>query len=164
MGSSKELLPNNYSFRMTYAYGSNDKQQDIGSNTTVIFQTVNANVQLKIVLAQLFDEGVVKYYAGAWRDLGITVNGVASKELLPNNYSFRMTYAYGSNDKQQNIGDNPTVVFQTVKAIVQLKIVRGQLIDEGNVKYYAGAMERFWYNCKWDWPQKSFCQIITASE
>ncbi|KAF0139998.1 MAG: Alpha beta-propellor repeat-containing integrin, partial [Stygiobacter sp.] len=144
----KELLPNNYSFRMNYAFASKDKAQDISTNNTVVFQTVPATVQLKnssseLMPAPLGDAGTVQYYSGAWRDFGATTNGVAVKELLPNNYSFRMNYAFASKDKAQDISTNNVVIFQTVPAMVQLKNSNGSLMDAGTVQYYSGAWREF---------------------
>jgi hypothetical protein len=137
--ASKELLPNTYSFRMTYAYGSNDKQHNIGDDAVVVFQTVNASVQLQNGQGTLIDQGTVQYYAGAWRAFGTTSNGTVTKELLPNNYSFRMTYEFVSNDKQQNIGSNPTVVFLTILTTIRVLNAQGQPVDNASIKYYAGA-------------------------
>ncbi|WP_337865734.1 hypothetical protein [Ignavibacterium sp.] len=139
----KELLPINYSFRMTYEFASIDKQQNLSSDPTVVFQTVNAAVQLKNSLGNLIDQGTVQYYAGAWRTFGTTSNGVATKELLPINYSFRMTYEYVSKDKQQNLSTNPVVDFNTVLCSVKVSspLANGnnQPINNAAVKYYAGA-------------------------
>ena len=136
----KELLPINYSFRMTYEYGNLDKQQNLSSDPTVVFQTVNAAVQLKNSLGNLLDVGTVQYYAGAWRSFGTTSNGVAYKELLPINYSFRMTYEFVSKDKQQNLSANPVVDFSTVLCSVKVsKTSNNQPINNVAVKYYSGA-------------------------
>ncbi len=140
---TKELLPREYTFRMEYAGASIDKKQDIGTNPVVVFQTVNAEVQLKDSQGNLLDGGNVKYYASGWKDFGEAANGTVTKELLPREYTFRMEYAGASIDKKQDIGTNPAVVFQTVNAEVQLKDSQGNLLEGGNVKYYASGWRDF---------------------
>jgi hypothetical protein len=132
-------LPRQYSFRMTYAYASVDKQQDVGSDPTVVFQTVNARVELRNSSGSLIDQGTVQYYAGAWRGFGTTSGGIASKELLPKQYSFRMSYAYASIDKQQDISTDPVVSFATVLATVNVTGQQNQALNGAQVSYYSGA-------------------------
>jgi len=137
--ATKELLPINYSFRMAYEFASLDKHQNISNDPTVVFQTVNAAVQLKNSLGNLIDAGTVQYYSGAWRNFGTTTNGVATKELLPINYSFRMAYEFASLDKQQNLSANPIVDFATVLCSVKVSNAMNQPLSNANVKYYSGA-------------------------
>lgn len=141
--ATKELLPVNYSFRMTYGFAGKDTAQDLSQNQTVTFTTVKTQVQLKNSENNPLDQGTVQYYAGAWRPFGTTSNGITAKELLPNSYSFRMTYGFAGNDKVQHTGSNPFVTFNTVKAQVQLKNSSGSFLDTGTVQYYAGAWRSF---------------------
>jgi hypothetical protein len=116
---------------MSYEHASNEKYQNIGADSTVVFQTTPARVELRNSQSALIDTGAVKYYSGAWYNLGSTAGGVAAMELLPYNYKFRMTYAKGSNEKYQDIGVNPTIVFQTTNARVELRNSQGNLMDGG---------------------------------
>jgi YD repeat-containing protein len=136
---TKELLPGSYTFSMNYAFARQEKAQNIASNPTVVFQTISATVQLKNSTGILMDTGTVQYYAGGWRDISSTSGGQVSKELLPGSYTFSMTYAYARQEKSQNVGSNPTVIFQTTRVTVQLKDSTGVLIDNEVVQYYAGG-------------------------
>jgi hypothetical protein len=138
---SRELLPLSYPFNITYAFATQQKNQNVGTNPIVEFQTVKVTVQLKDSAGSLFGDGdLVRYYTGGWHDLGTTVGGEASMELLPLSYPFNITHAFATQQKDQNIGSNANVVFQTVKVTVQLKDSAGNLFGDGDlVRYYTGG-------------------------
>jgi Tol biopolymer transport system component len=142
-----ELLPGTYTFRMQYAAGRNDKAQDIGADPLVTFQTRRVTVELRDNDGEPLDTGMVQYYgSGRWRTFGegSTSGGRVSMELLPNSYSFRLTYASAANQKTQNVDTDPTVVFQTQHVVVELKDSTGSPItDTATIQYYAGGWQTF---------------------
>ncbi|QKK00086.1 MAG: hypothetical protein HND40_11145 [Ignavibacteriota bacterium] len=127
------------SIRMFYEYANQTVHNVPAQNNTYTFTTVNAAVELRNSTGNLIDQGTVQYYAGAWRSFGTTVNGVANKELLPINYSFRMIYEYVPLDKQQDISTNSTVTFSTVLCTVKVTKANGQPLSGASTKYYSGA-------------------------
>ncbi|CAN7158724.1 carbohydrate binding domain-containing protein [Paenibacillus sp. LjRoot153] len=140
---SKQLPDKSYTFGMTYEGTYKEMVQHTGTNPVVLFQTVKAKVQLKDSLGNFMDSGSAKYYAGSWRTIGSTVEGQITKELLPGSYTFGMTYEGTYKEQVQHIGTDPVVVFQTVKAKVQLKDSQGNPLNSGSVKYYAGGWKVF---------------------
>ncbi len=142
-----ELLPGTYPFRLTYAYKTQQINQNITSNPIVVFQTIPSTIELRNSADELIDEGYsVQYYSSGWHTYGdgSTNGGQVSMELLPGTYPFRLTYAYKSQQINQNIASNSTVVFQTTPATVELRNSTDELIDEGNpVKYYSSGWHTF---------------------
>jgi len=97
---------------MSYAFASNDKQQDIGVDPTVVFSTILATVNLIDQDSQPVNGAETRYYSGGWRTIGTTVNGITIIELLPKSYSFRAVFSGISQDKQQDISTDPVVNIQ----------------------------------------------------
>ncbi|MGQ9556143.1 MAG: CFI-box-CTERM domain-containing protein, partial [Anaerolineae bacterium] len=108
--ATMELLPVNYNFRVSYAGASQEKSQNVATNSTVVFQTALATMKL---LDSSNNElaGAAQYYASGWKTFG---NGTtpATMELLPVNYSFKVFYSGASQEKSQNVATNSTVVFR----------------------------------------------------
>ena len=141
---TNELLSAKYTFRITYNGAAVSKAQNIDSNATVVIQTIPTSVQLQTSTGLPLDTGVVQYNANGpvgagWQPFGITTNGIATKELLPTKYNFRITYDGATISESQSIDSSATVVFQTVKTLVQFDNSLGNPIDTGVVQFNSGG-------------------------
>ncbi len=96
---------------MTYEYVSNDKTQDLSANSTVNFNTVLCTIKVKDAQGNPVNDAVASYYSGAWRQIGNTVSGEITKELLPANFTFRIKSGAVQLDKTQNLSTNNIVEF-----------------------------------------------------
>ena len=106
----KELLPLSYSFRMTHEYISLDKTQNIGTNSIIPFNTVLAGINVLDAQNALVENASVSYYSGAWRQIGTTVNGIITKELLlPVSLTFRASLGTKLADKTVNLSTNNNI-------------------------------------------------------
>jgi hypothetical protein len=97
------------SLRMTYEHGTQTKSNVTVSTDTVLFQTALATIDVLDAQNQPVSGATVSYYSGAWRQIGTTVNGVITKELLPASLTFRGALGTKQVDKTQNISTNNNV-------------------------------------------------------
>ena len=54
----------------------------------------------------------VKYFAGGWREMGVTENGKTEKLSLLQNYKFRVTYNGQTLEQDQDLNESLIVEFQ----------------------------------------------------
>ncbi len=135
-----------YKFRLTYLGGTMDLTQDIGAEPIVTYRTTRVTARMQDTAGMGLPDGVVKYYAGGWKEFGTTgADGSVSKELLPLSYKFRMTYLGGTLEQTQDVAVDPLVLFQTAEdpITVILKDSLGNGLAGGVVSYYAGGWKPF---------------------
>lgn len=140
--TSMELLPDDYPFRAYYKGGSNQKSQDVGTDPNVVFETVNVNMDLLSSTGEALSSDDAKYYASGWKTFGTGVTPT-SMELLPNDYPFRAYFKGGSNQKSQDVGADPDVVFETGHISMELWSSTGEALVSDDAKYYAGGWKTF---------------------
>jgi len=110
---TKALAPNSYEFKITYAKASAYITQDVGTDPIVTFQTTLVTVKLIDSNGDGLKGGTSKYFAPGWKSFGTTDdNGETQKELLPMSYKFKMRYAKKNAYITQDVGLDPTVIFQ----------------------------------------------------
>ncbi|SFA76567.1 Carbohydrate binding domain-containing protein [Cohnella sp. OV330] len=139
----KELLPGNYSFNLSYEGAYQNKIHDVGSDPIVVFQTKSVKVRLEDSEGQPLDGGEASYYMNGWHTFGVLNGGEATKELLPVNYTFNVLYEGSNLSKQQDVGTDANVVFQTTDVAVRLEDGEGNPIAGGEASFYAGGWRTF---------------------
>jgi hypothetical protein len=124
-----EILPLRHRFRLTYLGATQEKQQRVGSDPTVTYQTELVTMELKYSTGIFIEdsEAAVTWQPGSrgsYRDFGDGImdsDGSEQMEILPLRHRFRLTYLGATQEKQQRVGSDPIVTYQTVNAIVELK-------------------------------------------
>ncbi len=140
--ATMELLPVNYTFRVSYGGASIQKQQDVNTDAAVLFQTKLASMQLLASNGTTELTGIGEYYANGWKTFG-SGSISATMELLPVNYTFRVSYGGASIQKQQDVNINPLVVFQTKLVTMKLVASDGTTELPGTGQYYANGWKNF---------------------
>jgi ribosomal protein S11 len=129
-GSTVELLPGSYTFKMYYNNGTEQISGEVISGTSdeVLFVTVSVNPKLVDCDDNDLSGGNVKYYQNGWSGNNAPNSTI---ELLPGNYTFKMYYNNGT--EQRNgiaiLGTNTDqdVTFSTT----QINYIYG-----GTIKFY----------------------------
>lgn len=82
------------------------------------------------------------YYASGWNIFGSGTSSTTD-ELLPVNYKFRISYGGANQEKWQDVGADPNVVFQTAAVTFKLWNSTGTSELNGGTLYYASGWNTF---------------------
>ena len=119
--AGKELLPVNTKVKVSYDGASLEKQQNVSSDATFYFHTVNVTARLLESDNATDITGSAnwqyRYGWGSYTSIGDPATGV---ELLPVNTKVKVTYNGASIEKQQNTKSDASFEFNTVKVTAHL--------------------------------------------
>ena len=83
---------------------------DIAENPILDFQTVEVTANLRDSTGNILEGGLFSYESGGWKEAGFTEEGIATVELLPRTYNFKMEYDGGTYLMTgMDIAENPVV-------------------------------------------------------
>jgi protocatechuate 3,4-dioxygenase beta subunit len=146
---SMEVLPLTHRFKLTYQACTQEKQQNVSTNSTVVYQTKNVIVELRNSGSILIGSSgaTIVWQAGSagsyvnFGDGTVNADGSESMEVLPLTHRFRLTYQACTQEKQQNVSTSPTVTYQTRLVTVELKDGNGNLVENSNaaIVWQAGS-------------------------
>ncbi|NLT97063.1 MAG: hypothetical protein GXW96_02715, partial [Christensenellaceae bacterium] len=127
-------------FKMELGGGSNQKSQNLATDSFILFQT--KGVTFRLLDSNGNDlEGGASYYAGGWKTFGSGVTKT-SMELLPGSYTFKVTYRGASVQRTETVSDeNKDIIFQTASVKVLLKNLSGKKELDGTSSFYAGGWQ-----------------------
>jgi hypothetical protein len=114
----EELLPVNVKVKVYYNGACVEKQQNVGSNSHYIFNTVNVTAGLEDSYGDPLTADDWKYRYG-WGAYSTLTN--AGHELLPVNVKVKVYYKGACVEKQQNVGSNSSYNFNTVLVTADLE-------------------------------------------
>jgi hypothetical protein len=127
----------------TVSCSAKDKAGNVASASFKVTVSGGVIVTLLSSSGKGLSGAVVKYYKSGWKSFGTTgSDGTARMILAAGTYNFQITYAGASQQKSQNVGTNPNVVFQTT--LVTMKLLSSTNTElNGVAQYYAGGWKTF---------------------
>lgn len=135
----------NIKLRMVYAEA--ELFETVPSNTDYTFQTVLVTFELRKRTGLLgYNFGQIYYvgFGGLLATTGQAGLGLAQKELLPREYTFRMKFRGGRGDITQDITVNPVVTWEMARMLVQLNKSDGHRgLNGADIKYKGYSLEQF---------------------
>jgi cellobiose-specific phosphotransferase system component IIC len=135
------LKPGTYTFQISYAGGTQQKSQNVGTNPNVVFQTTLVTMKLLAHDGATALSGGAQYYAGGWKTFGSGTTTV-TMELLPLTYTFQISYGGASQQKTQDVSKDANVKFQTT--LVTMKLLSSTNTElRGGAQYYASGWKTF---------------------
>lgn len=140
-----EMLPGRVRFAVQTGGGRTTLRQDLADDPTVRFATNKTVVEfVDSVGAAIPDARVEIQSSGQWMELGHTDSaGQIATELLPESRSFRVSHAGRRLRVRQDIAEDPTVRFATVRSAVIVRSPDGSPLADVEVETHGEGWAGF---------------------